>query len=207
MPAPVIFEAFDELVRDQAVAGVEKLGESETSLGAELSPILKRFLEVGIGAGGVAYGPLTAELTPEQAGKILGISRPLVVQRMDEGRLPFHYVGTHRRCTLQDVLALKAAGKTASTSLVDAVDFDKARHEVEMEVRDRLVPILTQYYLGRSEVAPIRSYDKASLDEVIADIGRIVLGSAYDPARRYYPSGKARADLKALQEQNSAEKA
>jgi excisionase family DNA binding protein len=48
------------------------------------------------------------ELTPEQAGEILGVSRPLVARRMDVGRLPFRYEGAHRRCKLEDVLALKA---------------------------------------------------------------------------------------------------
>ncbi|MEQ1866894.1 MAG: helix-turn-helix domain-containing protein [Micropepsaceae bacterium] len=47
-----------------------------------------------------------AELSPEQAAVILGISRPLVVRRMTDGRLPFRYVGTHRRTRLRDVLAL-----------------------------------------------------------------------------------------------------
>jgi hypothetical protein len=51
---------------------------------------------------------LSSELTPEQAGKILGISQPLVVQRMNDGRLPFRYEGIHRRCKLDDVLMLKA---------------------------------------------------------------------------------------------------
>ncbi len=48
-----------------------------------------------------------AELSPEQAAAILGISRPLVVRRMDDGRLPFRYVGAHRRCSLSEVLKLR----------------------------------------------------------------------------------------------------
>lgn len=48
-----------------------------------------------------------AELSPEQAATVLGISRPLVVRRMDSGRLPFRYVGAHRRCRLSDVLKLR----------------------------------------------------------------------------------------------------
>jgi excisionase family DNA binding protein len=48
-----------------------------------------------------------AELTPEQAARILGISRPLVYHRMDSGRLPYREVGTHRRVLVRDVLALK----------------------------------------------------------------------------------------------------
>ena len=48
-----------------------------------------------------------AEVSPEEAGKVLGISRPLVYQRMDDGRLPYRQVGTHRRIALRDVIALK----------------------------------------------------------------------------------------------------
>jgi len=47
------------------------------------------------------------ELSPTEASAILGISRPLVVLRMDRGDLPFRYVGKHRRARLKDVLALK----------------------------------------------------------------------------------------------------
>ena len=47
------------------------------------------------------------ELSPEQAATIFGISRPLVVRRMDSGRLPFRYVGAHRRSRLMDVLKLR----------------------------------------------------------------------------------------------------
>ncbi|MCA1371528.1 DNA-binding protein [Bradyrhizobium sp. BRP14] len=48
------------------------------------------------------------ELSPTEASEILGISRPLVVLRMDCGDLPFRYVGKHRRASLKDVLALKS---------------------------------------------------------------------------------------------------
>jgi hypothetical protein len=48
------------------------------------------------------------ELSPNDAANILGMSRPLVVHRMDIGDLPFRYVGKHRRTKLKDVLALKS---------------------------------------------------------------------------------------------------
>ncbi|MGE0596211.1 MAG: DNA-binding protein [Hyphomonadaceae bacterium] len=48
------------------------------------------------------------ELSPSEAAIILGVSRPLVVLRMDRGDLPFRYVGAHRRARLKDVLRLKA---------------------------------------------------------------------------------------------------
>lgn len=69
---------------------------------------------VGAALGGLARGERVAvlsegeEVTPNQASEILGISRPLVVHRMEIGDLPFRYVGKHRRARLADVLALQA---------------------------------------------------------------------------------------------------
>ena len=107
------FDSFDEPTRNQAMAALKVLDandghEIKLPVGSGLAQILRRFVQVALDAGGVAYGPLSSDLSPEQAGKILGISRPLVVQRMQDGRLPFHYVGAHRRCSLKDVLELKA---------------------------------------------------------------------------------------------------
>jgi hypothetical protein len=48
------------------------------------------------------------EMSPSEISAILGISRPLVVLRMDRGDLHFRYVGKHRRALLKDVLALKS---------------------------------------------------------------------------------------------------
>ena len=62
------------------------------------------------------------ELSPTEASAVLGISRPLVVLRMDRGDLPFRYVGKHRRALLKDVLALKSrlyARQTAMDALAE----------------------------------------------------------------------------------------
>jgi hypothetical protein len=57
------------------------------------------------------------ELSPTEASAILGISRPLVVLRMDRGDLPFRYVGKHRRTLLTDVLALKTKLDTRQVAM------------------------------------------------------------------------------------------
>lgn len=57
------------------------------------------------------------ELSPSDASAILGISRPLVVSRMDRGDLPFRYVGKHRRALLKDVLALKSKLEKRQTAM------------------------------------------------------------------------------------------
>jgi hypothetical protein len=73
------------------------------------------------------------ELSPNDAAGIMGISRPLVVHRMDVGDLPFRFVGKHRRTKLKDVLALKARMDTQRKAMealaTDAEDLRK-RHGV-----------------------------------------------------------------------------
>ena len=78
----------------------------------ELLDRVQRFAHVLRGLGvraGERVAVLTEdqELSPNDAASILGVSRPLVVHRMDVGDLPFRYVGKHRRSALRDVLALK----------------------------------------------------------------------------------------------------
>jgi hypothetical protein len=73
------------------------------------------------------------ELSPNDAAGILGISRPLVVHRMDIGDLPFRYVGKHRRARLKDVLALKAridAQQATMRALADDAEDLGRRHGV-----------------------------------------------------------------------------
>ena len=73
------------------------------------------------------------ELSPNEAARILGVSRPLVVHRMELGDLPFRYVGKHRRTTLRDVLALKArldAQRAAMEALAGDAEDLKQHHGV-----------------------------------------------------------------------------
>jgi hypothetical protein len=73
------------------------------------------------------------ELSPNDAADILGISRPLVVHRMDIGDLPFRYVGKHRRTKLKDVLALKTkidAQQAAMEALADDAEDLRQRYGV-----------------------------------------------------------------------------
>ncbi|NOT58797.1 MAG: helix-turn-helix domain-containing protein, partial [Acidobacteria bacterium] len=47
------------------------------------------------------------EVSPERAAELLHISRPTLLKHLDAGELPFHYVGTHRRITLADLMEYK----------------------------------------------------------------------------------------------------
>jgi hypothetical protein len=82
-------------------------GDQALSLPPDVASLIESLL------GHLSQGEPVAVLTEDQelsandAASILGVSRPLVVHRMDVGDLPFRYVGKHRRATLRDVLDLK----------------------------------------------------------------------------------------------------
>jgi excisionase family DNA binding protein len=49
----------------------------------------------------------TEEMTPEEAATFLHVSRPYLVKKLEAGEIPFHWVGSHRRLLVTDVIAYK----------------------------------------------------------------------------------------------------
>src|ERR1700674_3809745 len=129
-------KTFDKLGKgDQVEVSVRrKSGEDQI---IRLPPKAAALLETALGhlfqGERVAVLAENQELSPNDAADILGISRPLVVHRMDVGDLPFRYVGKHRRTKLKDVLALKArtdAQRSAMESLADDAEDLRRRYGV-----------------------------------------------------------------------------
>jgi hypothetical protein len=105
-------------------------GAGETlSLPARAAALIEALLDQLSRGERVAVLTEDRELSPNDVSNILGISRPLVVHRMDIGDLPFRYVGKHRRATLRDVLVLKTridARHAAMEALAD--DAEDLKH-------------------------------------------------------------------------------
>jgi excisionase family DNA binding protein len=100
-------------------------GEQTVPVPPELAAMIENLLGHLARGDRVAVLAEEQELTPNEAARILGISRPLVVHRMEVGELPFRYVGKHRRVKLKDVIALKTkmdAQQAALEALVEETE-------------------------------------------------------------------------------------
>jgi excisionase family DNA binding protein len=65
--------------------------------------------------------PVHAELTTQDAADLLNVSRPHLVKLLEEGALPFHRAGKHRRVRFADLMQFKAAREAASHDAMKAL--------------------------------------------------------------------------------------
>jgi excisionase family DNA binding protein len=72
--------------------------------------VLRLFAEVlGSLAQGkvVAIMPKELDVTTQEAAMFLNVSRPYLVRLLEEGKIAYHKVGTHRRIRFEDVVRYK----------------------------------------------------------------------------------------------------
>ena len=97
----------DELVRGRRPARL--VGPDGEAM--EIPPSAFHALELVV--QGMARGqtmtlvPLGKELTTQEAADLLRVSRPHLVKLLDNGQIPHHKVGTHRRVPIEDVIAYR----------------------------------------------------------------------------------------------------
>lgn len=90
-------------------------------LPADVLPLLQQLLAILASGDAVSVVPVHKELTTQQAAHLLNVSRQYLVQLLDEGKIPFHRTGSHRRVYSKDVLAYRARRKADRRTQLDAM--------------------------------------------------------------------------------------
>jgi excisionase family DNA binding protein len=80
---------------------------AEIEVPRSASRLIALLLEQMAAGNAVAVLPVHAELTTQEAADFLNVSRPYLIRLLEEGRLAFHKVGTHRRVRLADLVAFR----------------------------------------------------------------------------------------------------
>lgn len=82
-------------------------GQTTVKLPAPAVGLLLRILEEMARGNAVTIIPVHAELTTQEAADMLNISRPSLIQLLDEGKIEYRRVGTHRRVRFEAVMKYK----------------------------------------------------------------------------------------------------
>ena len=104
--------------------GVERVQDSPI---LKLPPKVLRLFADMLGSlaqgNAVAIMPKELYVSTQEAAMFLNVSRPYLIKMLDEGKIPYHKVGTHRRIKFEDVVTYRDQRKKAShAALQELVD-------------------------------------------------------------------------------------
>jgi excisionase family DNA binding protein len=88
------------ILDDESPGGTIKLPAAAVAL-------LVRILEEMARGNAVTLIPVHAELTTQEAADMLNVSRPSLIQLLEEGKIEYRKVGTHRRVRFEALMKYK----------------------------------------------------------------------------------------------------
>ena len=124
--------------------------------------------------------PEEKQLTTQQAGELLGVSRPFLIRLLDAGEMPFSLVGRHRRIKVSDLIDYSSeslSGKLCSTRWRAMLGYAEHKSKNPMMFDERFVAALAKEIAARINPRfPRRNGANVnrllSVKEAVAYIGR-----------------------------------
>lgn len=137
-------EPLDELYALLTSAGGGSLTISQPNGGhlvlpREVFDALSEVVEAMTQGQAVIIAPVHQLLTTQEAADLLGISRPMLVELLDSGEIPYQRPGRHRR-----------------VRLIDLLDYRRRRSAQRRESLDRMVEIAQESGMYELTAAPQR---------------------------------------------------
>jgi len=93
--------------------------------------LLSQILKETASGHAVSVVPMDAEMTTFEAADFLNVSRPYLIGLLDQGKIPFHRVGTHRRIRLEDIAEYKK--RQMETSYAAMAELQAQAEDLNME--------------------------------------------------------------------------
>jgi excisionase family DNA binding protein len=83
----------------------------------------------------IALLPIMEELTSKAAADMLGVSRQFLVRMLEDGKIPFHRTGTHRRIYFKDLVEYQTNRNAARHQAIE----NMAKRELDEGTYDAFV--------------------------------------------------------------------
>jgi excisionase family DNA binding protein len=100
--------------------------EGTVKLPASAARLLLRILEEMARGNAVTIMPVRAELTTQEAADMLNISRPSLIQLLEDGKIEYRRVGTHRRVRFEGLMQYKRRADAARrAALAELAAYDQ----------------------------------------------------------------------------------
>lgn len=105
-------------------------GKEIVSIPADALKLLIMILSQMAKGNAITLIPVHAELTTQEAADLLNISRPFLVNLLEEGKIPFHKVGSRRRVFAKDVLRYKEEIDKKRLEILEELASEAQKHNM-----------------------------------------------------------------------------
>jgi len=101
--------------------------EASVSIPPAAFTLLTEVLSQLASGNAVTIVPVHAELTTQQAADLLNVSRPHLVSLLEDQRIPFKKVGSHRRIRFEDLMEYRRKDEERRRAVLDELTSEAQR--------------------------------------------------------------------------------